>query len=202
MRTIRTKVYQFSELSEQAKENAIEQVRGSYYEYNDFAEWAIDDDYLFEPKHDELVRLFGSNFYEEMNKGKKYTDPPMIGNKRKKIYFDCDRGSYLDCAEAMEINNDSYFLKWLGIPAEMEVSYEIFTPSGRNRDTTIEILSIPDMTPEIEAAISKAEQKFNDHIQDCLNCIRESIEYYFTDEAIIEDISSNQYEFKADGTRF
>ena len=42
MRTIRTKVYLFNELSKDAQQKAIEQVRNSYYEYNDFARWAID----------------------------------------------------------------------------------------------------------------------------------------------------------------
>jgi len=35
MRTIRTKVYLFNELSKDAQQKAIEQVRNSYYEYND-----------------------------------------------------------------------------------------------------------------------------------------------------------------------
>jgi len=88
---------------------------------------------------------------------------------------------------------------WLGIPIEMEVSYEIFTPSGRNRDTIIEIQSIPDLTPEIEEVITNAEQKFNDHVQECLQHISKSIEYRFSDESIKEDILSNGYEFTKDG---
>lgn len=37
MRTIRTKVYKFDELSEQAKQVAIEEMRNEYYQDNGFA---------------------------------------------------------------------------------------------------------------------------------------------------------------------
>ena len=62
MRTIRTKVYKFDELSEQAKQVAIEEVRNEYYEYNDFANWTVDDCALFEPKEKKLIELFGEEY--------------------------------------------------------------------------------------------------------------------------------------------
>lgn len=204
-KVIKTKVFNFDELTPEAKETAIEQIRESYYEYNDFAEWAIDDDYLFEPKHNELVELFGGNFYEKMNKGSKYKDEPMIGNTRKNIYFDTYRGSFLDCENALTVNNTEYFLKWLGIPETLEVDYNIHTPSGRNNDTTIEITLVNDedsLTPEIETILEDAETKFNNHISDCLKNISEQIDFRFTDEAIKEDIEANDYEFTEEGKIF
>lgn len=62
MRTIRTKVYNFNELTKDAQEVAIEQLKQQYYEDNNFAEWAIDDCALFEPPHKELEELFGDDY--------------------------------------------------------------------------------------------------------------------------------------------
>lgn len=202
---IKTTVFAFNELSKEAKEKAIEQVRESYYQYNDFAEWAIEDDYLFEPKHKDLIELFGTDFYEKMNKGSKYKDEPMLGNTRKNIYFDTDKNSFLDCENALTINNKEYFLKWLGIPETLEVDYNIHTPSGRNRDTIIEISlasNDAELTPEIETILQNAETKFNNHISDCLDNIKKNIEFRFTDEAITEDIESNEPEFTEEGKIF
>jgi hypothetical protein len=98
MRTIETKLYKFEELSEEAQETAIEQVRDSYYAYNDFSEWAIDDCTLFEPKHEELSTLFKSDY--------KF---PLLENTGNKIYFDTERGSYLDCENALIVTNKSNF---------------------------------------------------------------------------------------------
>ena len=187
MRIIETKVYQFDELSDEAKEKAIESVRNSYYEYNEFASWAIDNCALFEPPHKELDEMFGVDY--------KF---PLIENTRKKIYFSTDREWYLDCENAMVITNNSQFLKWLGIPDEIagEIVYNIFTPSGKNSSTTIDFSEYPS---DYDSVVMDAVDKFNDHIQDCLKIIEKDIDYRYSDEAIIEDISENGYEFTEDG---
>lgn len=198
MRIIETKIYSFSELSDEAKEKAIESVRESYYESNDFAYWALDDCYLFEPKYEELIKLFGDGFYQKLNGG---TGEPLIGNNRKDIYFSAGRDWFLDCTKAMEINNERYFLLWLGIPEKIvdDVQFNIYTPSGRNADTTITIEYDGDGYNE---ELCAAEAKFNEHIDDCLRRIERDIDYRFTDEAIIEDIEVNEIEFTEDGEKY
>lgn len=189
MRTIEVNVYKFEELSDEAKEVAIEQMRNRYYEYNDFASWAIDDCSLFEPKHEELIRLFGKEY--------KF---PLIENTRKNIYFNTDRNWFLDCVDAIEITNDNQFLKWLGLTDEIinneDFSFHIFNPNYRNADTTIDFDGFDSKFDEV---ISNAQDKFNEHIQDVLKRIEDSIEYRFSDEAIIEDIKANEYEFLSNG---
>jgi hypothetical protein len=206
MRTIRTKVYSFDELSKDAQEKAIEKVRNSYYKHNDFARWAIDDCYLFEPKHEELVSLFGADFYEKLNEGKQYKDTPLIQNTREDIFFNAESDRFLDCEKAMKITNSNYFLKWLGIEGELleKVDYTIFTPIGINRSTTISFGEgySCEFTDEELDVLKTAYEKFDNHVQDCLNRIEEDIDYRFTDEAIIEDIIANEYEFLKDGTRY
>ncbi|MDC7249494.1 MAG: hypothetical protein PQJ49_06235 [Sphaerochaetaceae bacterium] len=207
MRTIETKVYTFDELSEEAKQNAIESIRNSYYEFNEFGQWAVDDCYLFEPIHKELTEMFGEDFYEILNKDKKYKDTPLIGNNRKDIYFDCEaRYRYLDCTTAMEINNDTFFLLWLGIPKEMHgiVTYNIYSKMGRYGDTSIEFdhIDCEDFTDEQNDLLNDAVDKFDEHIMTVLQNISDSIDYRFTDEAIKEDIESNEYEFLETGEQF
>ncbi len=74
MRTIETKVYSFNELSEEAKENAINNIRDLDH---DFTDWAVDDCSLFEPKERDLEVLLGKDYRF-----------PLFKNNRKNIYFD------------------------------------------------------------------------------------------------------------------
>jgi len=193
MRTIKIKVYSFDELTKEAKENAIENIRQEYYQGNlgsiDFGRLAVDDCSLFEPPHKELEDLFGVAY-----------DFPLIKNTRKNIYFSTDRNWFLDCAEAMEITNDEQFLKWLGLPDEVindeDFSYEILTSNYRNSDTTI---NFDGYRSDFDDYIEDAVKKFNNHIHDVLKRIESDIDYRYTDEAIIEDIQGNEYEFLENG---
>ena len=197
MRTIRTKIYSFDELSNDAKVIAIENIRQNYYSDNDFELWAVEDCALFEPIQTELD-LIGF----ESNNGNEF----LIENTRKSIYFGTDRNSFLDCAEAMEETNNELFLKWLGIEGELaeKIESEIYTPNNRNANTTIEFsegygceFSKEDLT-----VLENATKKFNNHIQSVLKRIEADIDYRFTDEAITEDILANDYEFLKSGKQY
>lgn len=189
MREVTTKLYQFAELSEESKENAINEMRESYYRYNDFSDWAIDDCYLFEPLQAELDEI-------GYKSGK-----VLIENTRKNIYF--ETSSFLDCENAMLVTDDNFFLNWLGIDNTIDgledIRYCITTPQGRNRDTTIEF---SDYAEKFESLIEQAIDKFDNHISDVLRRIESSIDYNYTDEAIIDDIEANEVEFTEDGNRY
>ena len=47
--------------------------------------------------------------------------------------------------------------------------------------------------------IQDAIDKFEEHISDCLASIEKNIDYMFSDEAIIEDIEANEFEFTEAG---
>ncbi len=183
MRTIETKVYSFNELSEEAKQKAIETIRDINYEYNDFAEWAIDDCSLLEPME------------KEISKFKNY-DFPLIKNNRK-IYFSLGRNRYIDISRAMEIQDDKMFLNWLGIDNRLidKISFEI----GKD---TIDFEIHLELTEIQEQKLERAKEKFEDHCEDILNRIENDIDYRFSDEAIIEDIEANDYEFTEEGKRY
>ena len=184
MRTITTTVYSFDELNELAKAKAIDNIREIYYQSNDFAEYSIDDCYLLEPRHEEL-----SIFSE-------YKDI-LIKNNRK-VYFDLDRNRHIDISQAMEIQNSTLFLKWLGLDQRLidKVDYTIledsieFMNQSENEFTVIQ-----------DAKLMAAEYKFKNHCEDILNYIEKSIDYLFSDESIIEDIFANDWEFTENGER-
>ena len=180
MRTIETKVFDFDELSNEAKETAIENVRNDFYGYNNFAEWAIDDCSLLEPPNKELEELFGKNY-----------DFPLLKNNRK-VYFSLDRNRHIDISNAMEVTNDNQFLKWLRVDHIDNLEYSI-------GEDTIEFDNYPSQYGDV---IDSAVEKFEEHCEDILNRIKANIDYRFSDEAIIEDIECNGCEFLENGELF
>lgn len=190
MRTIA--LYNYSELSEEAKKVAIESVRNSDDFGVDFGHWAVDDCSLFEPKNEEMVNLFGDKY-----------NFPLIENTREKIYFDTDRNSFLDIAKAIKITDHEQFLNWLGINKELQnkTSYNIYTPQGRNSDTTLEFHWLEKISSTEKIILDKAVNKFDNHIKDILKRIKADIDYRYTDDSVAEDIEANEdaYEFYENG---
>ena len=190
MRTIRTKIYKFDELLVDNQQNAIETLRNQYYDHNDFSSWAIDDCSLFEPNETVLFSLFGENY-----------NFPLIKNTRKNIYFDTDRNRFLDCSQAMDVTNDEQFLLWLGIDRNIEglgdITFTIFSHNSYNSNAKIDF---DDYSSNFDDLIISAQKKFNNHIENILKRIEADIDYRFTDEAIIDDIKANEYEFLKNGT--
>jgi len=189
MRTIETKVYSFNELSEEAKENAINNTRDLDH---DFAYWAVDDCSLFEPKERDLEVLLGKDY-----------SFPLFKNNRKDIYFEFDRCTFLECHKAIEITNDAHFFKWLNIPKRLanKVDYNIHTSNYRNSSTTIEFSHYKqnDFTDIEQDYLGQAIEKFESHIKHVLNRIKTDIEYRYSDEGIIDTIECNDYEFTDNG---
>lgn len=195
MKTIEIQLFKFSELSEQAKSKAIEQKRESMYRDSDIPYWVIDDCYLFEPKHDELVNLFGEE-YAKMTS-------PMLGNTRK-IYYSLDRDRYLNAEDGIIVNNEEMFLTWLRIPKYLQekINYTIKTERGGNSDTIIEFYPYGEheLDDEEMQILDDAYELFNDHMYNVLNRIESDYEHYFSDEYIAEDLECMDYDFTEDGT--
>jgi hypothetical protein len=59
-----------------------------------------------------------------------------------------------------------------------------------------------EFTAEENKILLNAANKFNDHMEEVLNRIEQSIEWQFSDECIAEDIEINEYEYTADGKRY
>jgi len=172
MRTIRTKVYQFSELkTEAARQKAIE----SCSDYNVYYDW------------------WESVYEDAANIGLKITG------------FDIDRGSYC---------NGDFTL------AANEVAANIIRDHGEKCETYKTAISFMEEwqpvfsnymdenhadyeSQESEQKLMDIEEDFKTNIQEDYRIIlSKEYDYLTSEDAIIETIQANKYEFKADGTRF
>ena len=159
MRTIRTKVYQFSELSKDAQQKAIEVM----------AEINVDHDW------------WQSVYEDAANIGLKITG------------FDIDRGSY--CKG--EFIEDAQYTgeKILSEHGKICETYKTASEFIADREK----LDIDEQENELE----ELEMEFlNSLLEDYRIMLTKEYEYQTSEAAIIETIEANEYEFKADGTRF
>lgn len=198
------KLYPFDELSKDAQKNAIENIRDGMYqgEYgaDDIPEWTIDDDYLFEPPHTEMVEVFGPDYDSDLG-GK-----PLIGNDRESIYFNSksDRSYYLHCKKALDINDHDMFLGWLGITPYFwdHVSY-YFSDEGTYTKIYFEYDEDeikPHLLNTLNIELEKAESNFENHLSRVLDSITKSIESEFEDDdRIIDRIDSQEILFDKEG---
>ena len=208
MREITTKVYQFNELGQRAKARAIEDHKDHMMEHEgqDALSWAIDDCSLFEPPHREMAALFGEDYYEANKTPDGRYGQFVFKNKRKGLLVDLDSRD-LCIANALEITNESMFLKWLGLPGEMhdKVSWSIDDVTfGTRLDVGYadwvfedEDLVVDPDDPAFEAA----REKFESHMDSILDRIQTGYDEYFSDENVEERLNEG-YEFEEDGTKF
>jgi hypothetical protein len=195
MKTIEVNLFKFNELSNEARRVAVDNLRERMYGNPDVAGLVIDDCYLFEPLNIDLVELFG----EEYTK----LDKPIIGNTRK-VYFDTDRNSHLDADEGIEINNERMFLLWLGIPESMHkfLCYSIKNSTSRHPDTKIEFEPNEyeyEFSDEENEILESAADKFSDHMYNILNRISDSIEFFYSDDYLEQELEDGEDHFTEDG---
>ena len=189
-------IYNFSELSEKAKANAIENVRSMMRDtdYHEACRWAIDDCALFEPAHKEMAELFGEDYYE------KNGNDFVFKNNRTNIEYD---DYEIHIQQALEITNPTMFRKWLGIPDSLAqwVEYEIIEgPSRTGIEFEITLLNNDPRYPALQSILENADAKFEAHVLDIMKRIESGIDEYFSDENVEDRIEENDYEFLEGGT--
>ena len=188
MKTIEIKLFSFDELSEESQKKAIEEQSNFNYENNDFSEWIVDDCYLLEPEQKELEKLYKKNnlIYKDL----------LIKNNRK-IYFCLGRNRYLDISKGIEIQDDKLFLYWLGLTESLikKISFEI-------GDDEIFFHEEIETTKKESVKLEKARIKFSDYCEHILNSIEKSIDYYYEDEYIIEELKNNDELFLENGEKY
>ena len=210
MKTI--SIYEFSELSPEAKAVAIEEAREEMEsnEWHEAFHWAVDDCALFEPKHEEMVKVCGEDYYEQNRTPDGKYGQFVFKNRRKIKTFDPDTASNIILGEALEITNDRMLKLWLGIPEifHESVEYRIvasvdddFISRGR---TTIFFehteLNGEIMGEVLEGILELAKEKFGSHITDIHSRILAGIDSYFDDENVGDRIEEREYEFLEDGS--
>lgn len=207
-RTIRVKLFKFNELSEKAKETAINEVRNNggidtshYYEdaegtVKEFCEifgvetgrrsWldvSTDkiDDNICNLKGLRLRKYIVNNFWHNIYKGKYF----LLWSKTEK--------SYKHYPEGYPVLKTRY----------SKVIFERSCPlTGVWSDNAI-------LFPIYEFLDGKGnwmETTFEDLMKECFESLRKDLEdsdsYAYSDEAITEEIENNEYEFTKDGERF
>ncbi len=206
-------IYEFSELSPEAKAVAIEEARAEMEsnEWHEAYNWAVDDCALFEPKHEEMVKTCGDNYYEENRTPDGRYGQFVFKNCRNIKAFDPDPGATIVLGKALEITNDRMFKLWLGIPEIFHgsVDYEIGSSISGNFSRYSESTSIGFEHTELNGEImgdvlvgilELAKEKFEAHIRDIHGRILAGIDDYFDDENVEDRIEEREYEFLEDGS--
>lgn len=191
MQTITQTIYEFNELSEKSKKIALEQYHDKMQNNFEIEYYIFDDCYLFEPKHEQLINLFSTEY-------SKLTSP-IIGNTRKNIYFN---DYYLKIEDAIQINNDKLFLLWLKIPLQLHDKVYYTFSSTRNGNTKINFVendSTYQFTNDELNILENSSSIFNEHINQISNDIQNNIDFYFSDSNMIEQITENEVYFFKNG---
>lgn len=171
MRTIITKVYQFSELSEQAKQKAVKTMQDINVDYD----W------------------WQSTYEDAENIGLKITSFDLDRNRHAKGEFTLSAN---EVAQNIFNNHGEDCDTYKTAQTFMETWQPVFSAyMDKNLDSY--------ESPESEQLLQNFEEDFlNDILEDYSIMLQNECEYQQSEAAIIETIEDNEYEFKADGTRF
>lgn len=214
MRVIQTTLYKFTELSDEAKEKAINDNR--YIDIEHFDWWGM--------------------AYEGFNQILK----TLNGDTSDKFYFNIDRGSF--CSFEWEIDSEQFadvmereteilsnfaddrfkemFAGWKSEFAKVNkwvkyvsenigvLAYGSISHGNRGVSTSIEYdivdgethPSNTNLEEGFEAYAELLEQVCKDLSQYFLQSLRDEHEYRISDEAVTETLIANEYEFEVDGT--
>ena len=186
MKTINITLYKFEELSKEAQQKAIENEKENTFDF--CLDYVIDDCYLLEPPHEEIKKLY---------KKLKIQPKEILIKNNRKVYFDIYR-KIIDISEAMEIQDNYFFLRWLGLNDRLinKITFEI------GKDTInidLDIYQDCSLTKIEETKIDSAIEKFENHCRNILNNIEESYNYYYSDEHLSERLIDLDYDFKESG---
>lgn len=175
MRTVRTKVYKFSELSESAKQKAIEKF------------WDINVDYSW---HELSVEG-----HEEILSDKGYVNPKVMfsgfASQGDGACFTCDKIDFNIFLEGK--------YKDLDISANITHNWRHYfaTSTTVNLDAGDDISQ--ELYDEIENTIKGERENLGNEIY---RKLEKEHDYLTSEEAIIETIEANEYEFTKDGKLF
>ena len=190
IQTTTKEVYTWDELSEDAKQHAIEK----NWDINVDSDWWYDYDGKtgFTAKDIAKYRLDSEHCDDLLT----YKD----------MYFSIGRGDYIQFVDA-EFKHEETARKFLGIPKKLwdRIDWYINESPHRETNTRLEYefndndgFSI-DPTPKQQEILDRAVERFADKISEALSGLRESFEWSTSREQIEETIKANEYEFDIDG---
>lgn len=192
MRTIRTKVYTFNELSNEAKEVAINEIRNNLEVYLDYF------------NDDAVEQIENAGFYDDIK-------------LQYSLSYSQGDGLSFSCNKIESKILLKFFAEVLGKgkekTARIIIDNSYFTNSGNtghycyaSKNDIEYIFDIGIDAPNIEKIVAKVEEKIENYYLDLCKDLEKqgyaNIQYQYSDEAIIETIEANGYEFLSNGKLF
>lgn len=177
-------VYSYAELSEPAKEKAIEELAYVNVEDTDIL---TDDDAYSEIAKEYGLEIDMSDACYDLDRGSfLYFDQHNHGRKDKKV-------------QGIEITDYKTFVKKAGLrygkKYQDEMSFGISTSHYGGGDGKNDIIS-SELSEEVEEKLQTCLNKF---LQTVLNQLKDSYNYLVSEESIIETIDANEWSFYQDG---
>lgn len=185
--TVTYNLYQYDELSDDAKEKALE--------------WAADINVDFDWWDFDGLTGFSSDEIRQYRLG----NPPDDLLKYKNMYFDIDRGGFIQFVGA-EFADDEIARKFLGVHRSLweQVYWTINEIPYRETNTRLEYEpqdSYKEFTPKQIAILDRAVERFADKMHKALYALRDEYEGATSREAIEDTIRANEYTFDVEGNR-
>ena len=186
-KTVTYDLYQYNELSDDAKEKALEWG----YDLNVDYDWWEQDGL--------------TGFTAQEIRKHRLVNPPDDLLTYKHLYFDIDRGDYIQFDNA-RFTDDETARKFLGVPKSLweQVYWRINSIPGRETNTRLEYEAQDwekEFTKKQFVILDNAVERFADKMHDCLFSLRNDYECRTSREAIEETIEINEYTFDIDGNR-
>lgn len=175
-------LYTYDELSEKAKEKAIEK----FFDINVSFDW-WDSSYDW--------------FKEQLNE---------IGLDCKTFYFDLDRNSHIEAVDLHFIDVEKFVRSFVpAIKKSLIDVSDLFIAQSSGRHTISRVESnfysrstLPRLNREVDGLLERANDKLNDILENFRITLQKESEYLQSREAIEETIRCNDYEFLEDGSLY
>jgi len=197
MRTVETKVFAFDELSKEAKENAIEQYRKHSQEHGEYLHFFAEScDHYFTEAGFENTKLRYSLGYSQGDglsfSAESYSKLEELYNKVLGKGKEKTSKLLADNTSVSISQNNGYYA--YASKNDVELLVEDYTSTYY------------DSAKRIDEVCAKVEELLQEIYMDLCSTLEKNgyaeIEYQDSDEAIMEDIKVNEYEFEEDGTHY
>jgi len=188
MRTIRTKVYLFDELSKEAQETALDKMRGiNTYDYN----W---HDFILEGFQEQLKEV---GFYDAKIQFSGFW------SQGDGLCFDAK----IDASKFAETTNEKRVVNLIenNYISEFTIEKTSFAnhySHEKTRYTDYDATDYNNINKVLENLCDKIEEKRLELCKDFYNILEKSYCHLQSDEVVKETILANEYEFTKDGKQF
>ena len=192
-------VYKFEELDKATQEKVV----SSMIDINTDHNW-WNGDYHLGFNEQEWISVLGEAEYKKQSDA--CTLPQVF--KYDDISFDLDRGRFLQFRN-LEVVDTEVFRRFLKLPTYIfqRISYSFEAPRYGCFDTNTRLVlewsdRSQDTYPKVETMLQDAEKIFSERVREALCDLQRSYDYLCSEEAIVETIQANEYEFTSNGKIF